>query len=159
MKTAQDFYDQLGSARQDLFVQMLQDLASPTETVTDSLKKELKKVSKEIDRVNKEREQLTSDRHRVSEMLNQLSVFLQESPDADIILKLLRHLLFMWMTEIKTRTIEMRPEELLDRKHKLSLKLELIRQRMTVGVDLQRMLFGDRDGGRSRTDRRDTTAG
>jgi len=147
MKGIKEFFGGLDSPTQDTFVQLLQDMTStrPPDRI-EEIRAELKKVSAEIDKVNGEREHLTSDRQKVSEVLKRVQDFLNANEKADIILKLLHNVLFMWVTELKSWIIEMKPTKLLDRKHRLNQELALLTQRSAIGAALQERLFENKNG-------------
>jgi len=118
------FYEMLGSAERDAFVQMVSESSMTiAPVVKESVERRLKEVVLEINRVNAEREMLGNKANRLADFAEKLQEFMNNNRNYAIEIVLIKKFFSLAEDNIRQKMSDLKPDSLLKEKYVLKSKL------------------------------------
>ena len=118
------FYETLGSAERDAFVQMVSESSMTiAPVVKEGVERRLKEVVLEINRVNAEREMLGNKANRLADFAEKLQEFMNNNRNYAIEIVLIKKFFSLAEDNIRQKMSDLKPDSLLKEKYALKSKL------------------------------------
>jgi len=122
------FYEQLGSADKDAFVQMVSESSmTVAPAVKESVETRLKEVIAEINKVNSKREMLSNKANRLADFAGKLQEFMDGNKNYAIEIVLIKKFFSLAEDNLRQKIADLKPDELLKEKYALKSKLREMR--------------------------------
>ena len=122
------FYETLGSAERDAFVQMVSESSmAVAPIVREGVEARLKEVVTEINRVNSEREMLSNKANRLADFAVRLQGFMDDNKNYSIEIVLIKKFFSLAEDNLRKKISDLKPDVLLKEKHSLKTKLREMR--------------------------------
>lgn len=135
------FYENLGSADRDMFVQLISESSMNTApAIKDQIEKRLEEVVNEINKINRKREVLGRKADMFSDFAEQLQLFMNKNKGYALEIVLIKKFFSLSEDRLRREIAELKPDRLLEEKYELKIKLREMRDDISSFAKINHVL-------------------